>query len=263
MGTTPENPNLAWWDEVTPHHVNSRYYDVAGFLQGKSSLLPLELEALGAVKGKRLLHLQCHIGLDTLSWARLGAQVTGVDFSSVAIEAAKDLARRAGLEAQSKFIQIDVLDWHSQAKPEFDLVVTTYGVLCWLKDLNAWAKGVAASLRPGGIFFLADGHPLSETNEFGDYFGRENGYGAGEPGPDYASDHVVQQGNQQWVWPVSSTIQALLEAGLRLEVFKEYPYSFYEHVKGLQQGSDGYWHLPAGSKQVPFMFSLKMSKPLD
>ena len=130
MNESSENNNRRWWDEVTPHHLESRFYDVEGFLAGRNSLLPLELQALGDVRGKRLLHLQCHIGLDTLSWARLGARVTGVDFSPAAVLAARDLARRAGLEGKAEFIEADVLEWRKRVDSEFDIVVSTYGVLC-------------------------------------------------------------------------------------------------------------------------------------
>ena len=270
MNDNLENLNQKWWDAVTPHHLSSNYYAVDAFLKGADTLMPLELEALGDLRGKRLLHLQCHIGLDSLSWARRGARVTGVDFSGPSVEAARKLAQRAGLEGSADFVQADVLEWHKQAKPQFDAVVSTYGVLCWLRDLKAWAKGVEASLKPGGMFFLADGHPLAdllswsspEGNVAPSYFGRAEGYGEGETAPDYASDHVVAEGNRQWIRPISASLQSLTDSGLVLRQFREYPFSFYEHMQGLEKGADGYWRLPKGQPERPFLFSLLMQKPL-
>jgi len=261
--------NRFWWNEVTPHHLQSRFYDVEGFLSGKNTLLPLELAALGDVKNKRLLHLQCHIGLDTLSWARWGARVTGVDFSLASIEAARDLARHAGLEKQADFIEMDVLEWHKKAEPIYDIVITTYGILSWLRDLKPWALGIAASLKKGGIFYIAEIHPLADavTWERGgkmslrtDVLGDPRVEGVLEDGQDYATGHIVADGCRLWHWPLSTVLQCLLDTGLVLEKMGEYPYSCYEHYKGLVRGDDGYWRLPPGEPNIPLLFSLRMIK---
>src|SRR5512136_2825848 len=139
-------------------HVRSPFYDVAGFKAGKNSLKSVELAEVGDVGGKRLLHLQCHFGMDTLSWARLGARVTGVDYAPQAIDLARELAREAGLEAD--FICASIYDLPERLTGTFDIVFTSYGVLCWLPDLPAWGRVIAHFLRPGGIFYIADGHPI-------------------------------------------------------------------------------------------------------
>ncbi|MFX1317456.1 MAG: class I SAM-dependent methyltransferase, partial [Promethearchaeota archaeon] len=139
-------------------NVKSDWYDLEGFLEGKSSLLPIEIKELGDVKGKSLLHLQCHFGMDTLSWARKGAIVTGVDFSDKAIELAKELSNELNITA--RFIQANIYDIPNIIKEKFDIVFTSYGVLCWLPDLVKWAKVINFCLKPGGTFYIIDGHPF-------------------------------------------------------------------------------------------------------
>jgi 2-polyprenyl-3-methyl-5-hydroxy-6-metoxy-1,4-benzoquinol methylase len=158
--------NRKRWNELVDIHVKSDEYDLEGFIAGKNSLHSIELEALGDVSGKSLLHLQCHFGLDTLSWGRLGARVTGVDFSETAIELARSLAARIGVDAE--FICSNVYDFPKHLDGKFDVVFTSYGALCWLHDMEAWAEIVSRYLRPGGTFFMAEFHPFcgSSTTSF-------------------------------------------------------------------------------------------------
>nr|HMQ81182.1 class I SAM-dependent methyltransferase [Ignavibacteria bacterium] len=133
--------NRDLWNKKTPVHVTSEFYDVASFKKGKSSLNPAELEALGDVSGKSLLHLQCHFGMDTLSWARLGAKVTGVDLADKAIDAARELNAELGLDAE--FICSDVFDLKNVLDKKYDIVFTSYGTIGWLPDLDKWADIVS------------------------------------------------------------------------------------------------------------------------
>ena len=151
--------NIAFWNELTAIHERSKFYDVPSFLSGKQTLQHVELKELGNVSGKSLLHLQCHFGMDTLSWARLGAQVTGVDFSDRAIDLAQKLNVKLDLDA--RFIQSDVFDLPSRLKEQFDIVFTSYGVLCWLQNLDLWAQTIAHFLKPQGTFLLVEEHPLA------------------------------------------------------------------------------------------------------
>lgn len=151
--------NRAFWDELTPVHL--RAYGVERFLAGERWLPEEILNEVGGVQGKSLLHLQCHFGLDSLAWARQGAKVTGADFSPQAIEAARELAERANLPA--KFVCSDIYDLPKHLEGSFDIVFTSIGVLCWLKDLNTWAKVIAHFLKPNGFFYIMDGHPLLYT----------------------------------------------------------------------------------------------------
>ncbi|MFW9973572.1 MAG: class I SAM-dependent methyltransferase, partial [Candidatus Odinarchaeota archaeon] len=130
--------NLKRWNELVELNAKSRLYDLEGFKSGNSSLLRIELEELGNVMGKSLLHLQCHFGMDTLSWARLGAYVTGVDFSDKAINLARDLSKELNIPA--RFIQANLYDIPNILHEQFDIVFTSYGTICWLPNLAKWAQ---------------------------------------------------------------------------------------------------------------------------
>jgi 2-polyprenyl-3-methyl-5-hydroxy-6-metoxy-1,4-benzoquinol methylase len=153
------NENL--WNHWTDLHAKSEWYDLEGFKAGRLSLGDIEREVLGDVAGKSLLHLQCHFGLDTLSWARLGARVTGVDFSEKAISLARALGSE--LEIPATFVRSNIYDLPDNLSGQFDIVFTSYGVLWWLPDIKEWAKVVAHFLRPGGTFLLVEFHPLASV----------------------------------------------------------------------------------------------------
>ena len=142
--------NRRQWNERTQIHVGSEFYDVAGFKSGRCSLHPVELAELGDVAGKRLLHLQCHFGMDTLSWARRGAVATGVDFSPESVAVAEGLALEVGLDAH--FVCSDIYDLPSNLEGKFDIIFTSYGVLTWLPDLRRWAETISHFLDSPGVF---------------------------------------------------------------------------------------------------------------
>ena len=152
------------WNQKTAIHQKSDFYNLPAFKNGKSSLMKTELEELGDVKGKSILHLQCHFGMDSLSWARRGAQVTGVDFSTEAIALARSLNDELGLDA--RFIRSNIYDLPNVLEGEFDIVFTSYGVLCWLGDLPAWAALVSRYLKSGGTFYMVEFHPAAMMFEF-------------------------------------------------------------------------------------------------
>ena len=149
------------WNERTPVHAASDFYDVEGFKAGRITLRDLERREVGEVSGKTLLHLQCHFGLDTMSWARLGAKPTGVDFSDAAIDLARSLNDELGLGV--RFIHSNIYDLPGVLDEQFDIVFTSYGVLCWLPDLDDWARVASNHLKPGGVFYIAEFHPLMGT----------------------------------------------------------------------------------------------------
>ena len=151
------------WDAWAALHVESDYYDVEGFKKGSSTLNRIELEELGDVAGKTLLHLQCHFGLDSLSLARMGAEVTGVDFSSEAIANAQRLNDEVGLKA--RFIRSDIYELPDSLDGQFDIVFTSYGVLRWLPDVERWGKAIARCLKPGGVFHIVEYHPFASVFE--------------------------------------------------------------------------------------------------
>ena len=151
-----EKGNRVHWDELAPVHEDA--YNCEKLLAGGHLLDEVQVAEVGDVAGKSLLHLQCHIGTDTLSWARLGASVTGVDISPVSLEVAARLARRCGLQA--RFIESSVYDLPDRLRETFDIVYTSVGVLCWLSDLEEWARLIRSFLRPGGVFYILESHPF-------------------------------------------------------------------------------------------------------
>ncbi len=214
------------------------------------------------MQGKRLLHLQCHFGLDTLSWARRGAQVTGLDFSTPAIEAARQLAERASLDAE--FVVSDVYDARATLKGDFDVVYTGIGALIWLKDLVAWSKVVRSLLRPGGSLYLVECHPLAEvfddttlTAQHG-YFHDPQGFIWNDTGS-YADAAAPTEQNAsiEFRHPISDVLSALLDRGFSLELFKEYPHTAYARWPFLQQTARNRWDMPADLPQLPLLYSLR------
>ena len=156
--------NQRLWDAWTKVHAEGEFYDVAGFREGGVRVRPYEIAAIGDVKGKSLLHLQCHFGLDTLSWARLGARVTGVDFSSASIGLARELAADLGI-ADARFIESNIYQLPMRLGDEFDVVYTSRGVLGWLPDIRGWARVVARFVKPGGLFYISEVHPVLQVFE--------------------------------------------------------------------------------------------------
>ena len=261
--------NRRQWDALAPIHARSDFYDVDGFRAGETSLASVELEEVGEVRGRSLLHLQCHFGLDTLSWARLGAKATGVDFSVPAIRIARSLS--AELDIPARFLACNVYDLpRTLDEPgAFDLVFTSYGVLCWLPDIPRWARVVAHFLRPGGAFHMVEFHPYAgvfdDENEselrvrYPYFYARqpmefENTGSYAEPTAD-----VTTRG-YEWSHPVSDVVNALIGAGLRIEHLREHPFSAYQQLPMLARGADGLWRLPEGAGNVPLMYSIKAVK---
>jgi len=259
--------NRRLWNELTPYHERSEFYDVAGFKAGRCTLDATELEEVGDVKGKSLLHLMCHFGLDTLSWARLGARATGVDFSDESIKTAQRLSEETGIKAD--FICTDIYALPEVLKGEFDIVFTSCGVLCWLPDLPRWAEIIAHFLKPGGFFYINDGHPFShvftdskESTELEVYYSYFH-----NPEPmkfkfegDYADpDAVVKNPSYEWNHSMGDIINSLIQAGLRIEFLHEFPVLFFKWFPFMKQRPDGMWHLE-GDK-IPLTFSLKATKP--
>lgn len=256
--------NRRKWDESVPLHVASRSYDVPSFLRGRTTLRPLEIQQVGPVRGKTLLHLQCHFGLDTLSWARRGAHVTGVDFSLPAVRAARRLSRQAGIDA--RFLQSNVYDVPELfEEEEFDFVYTGKGALCWLPDLDRWAQVVAGVLKPGGRLFFLEDHPVAEvfSNEptttslelrfpyFGSRAIREETDGT------YATAAKMRyRVSYSWMHPVSQILNALIRRGLELESVREYPYSYWHRFPFMRQDRRGWWHLEQLEGIVPLMWSV-------
>lgn len=256
--------NRDLWNRWTPIHEKSAFYDVAGFRAGASTLKHVELQELGRVEGKRLLHLQCHFGMDTLSWARRGARVTGVDLSDAAIELARSLAREEGSDA--RFIRADLYDLPRVLAEEFDVVFTSYGVLSWLPDIGRWAEVVARSLRPGGTFYVVEFHPLADAvGEDGrtlrhPYFHSPEPLEVEERGS-YA-DRGAELVHPAYFWchTVGDVVSALAGAGLRIEFVHEFPYSTYNCFPYLEEREPGRWWPRESAGALPMMFSIRATR---
>ena len=263
------NANRAGWDELAPQHAGSRFYDVDGFRAGRLSLRPVERNEVGPVSGKSLLHLQCHFGLDTLSWARLGGRVTGVDFSAEAIKIARALAEELGLSAE--FVCTDVYELPDVLGGQFDVVFASYGVLPWLPDLTRWAGVIAHFVRPGGIFYLVEHHPLlgmlDEEANAPELRVRYPYFHSGEPlrsEPDasYAGGEARRSGVfYEWTHSLGDVVNALVQAGLTIRFVHEFPVCGFRALPFMQQSDDGWWRLPDGLPQIPLLFSLKAWSP--
>lgn len=258
--------NRRYWDERVSIHVASRFYDVDGFKAGRISLGADEIRDLGDVRGKRLAHLQCHFGLDTLSWARLGAEVTGLDFSGPAIDAARALAGETGVRA--RFVQGDVYDAPALLGGGFDIVYTGIGALCWLPDIDRWARVVADLLRPGSELYLVEFHPanwgLEVNGETGipeichDYFTRPKGEPVAFTGS-YADAgaRTVHNDTLEWNHDLGSVVTALVRAGMTIGELRETDASYIQSFPFMVQGDDGRWRAPAGRPNMPMMYTLR------
>ena len=263
--------NRRHWDELVPIHERSEYYDVASFKAGACKLKPLELAELGdKVRTKTLLHLQCHFGLDTLSWARRGAIVTGVDFSPQAIEAARALAAECGIEG--RFVLSDAYSLPENLDGQFDIVFTSYGALCWLPDLSRWAGVVSHFLAPGGAFYAVEFHAMAGTLEWGEQVSdldiRYPYFPTSEPlffedDGSYADRQAKLQNRATYSWPhpPSEVVTTLADAGLRIEFLHEFPYSIEKFFPSMEKRPDGQYQLTRHSESIPIMYSIMATKP--
>lgn len=250
------------WDERVPIHVQGDFYDVTGFIAGRSTLREFERAELGSVDGLTLVHPQCHFGQDTLSLAREGAKVTGIDFSEPAIDAARELAARAGIQAE--FIASDVYDAVNAVDGrQFDLVYTGLGAINWLPDIERWADVMASLLVPGGRIYMAEFHPITEI--FGDeeLVIERSYFGGGpwlwdEPGTyaDMAAE-TTHNRSVEWVHTLGEVTSALTRAGLMLEFLHEHDYTLFPRWPFLERTADGIYRMPEGRPGLPLMYSLR------
>jgi len=260
--------NKEVWDAWTALHVDSDYYDVAGFKNGKSTLNLIELEELGDVAGKALLHLQCHFGLDSLSLARMGADVTGVDFSGEAISNAQRINDEVGLNA--RFIQSDIYDLPDSLESAFDIVFTSYGVLCWLSDLARWGESIARCLKPGGVFYVADYHPFVSVFEadgpITEFMVARSYFHVPEPFEYQSKATYASEGDgttytsYEWAHGIGDIVNALTTANLQIQFIHEFPFMDWKGFPFLEQDIDGMWKLPEDRPQMPMIFSLKAAR---
>ncbi|MFT4759666.1 MAG: SAM-dependent methyltransferase [Paraglaciecola sp.] len=260
--------NQELWDEKVPVHLQSEMYDLKNFKKGKTSLNSFELEGLGEVAGQKMLHLQCHFGLDSLSWARMGAKVTGVDLSPVAIQTAKDLNKELGLDAE--FLVSNILELDKNLKGQFDTIFTSYGTIVWLPDLDEWARIINHFLKPGGTFYIVDFHPVIQMFDWENsritypYFNRKVFYEE-EEGTYANPDADLKHGEYFWFHSLSETMGALMKQGLQLVDFQEFdwsPYNCFPNMTEVEKEKYVYYPKAEVSEKVrlPQVYSMKVQK---
>lgn len=255
--------NRKWWNDVTSIHQHSKLYDLDSFKKGGNHLEPIEIEEVGDVSEKSLLHLMCHFGMGTLSWARLGANTTGVDISDKSIRLAKRLSREIAVPAT--FLCSDIYELPSVLDKKFDIVFTSYGVLCWLSNIKKWAKVINHFLKPGGAFYIVELHPFTNVLSYDfklyyKYFNKgpdiDDSYGT------YADwDADIKGATYLWTHTISDVINALINQGLKIEFVHEFPFTTYDQFPGLMERNEkGQYVLKNKRIQLPLLFSLKATK---
>lgn len=257
--------NRDTWNKKVSIHAASEFYDVDAFLKGKSSLNAYELNEIGDVKGKSLLHLQCHFGQDTLSLTRMGAKCTGIDLSNEGIEKAKYLNKKLRLNAT--FIESNLYDVPKNVAGKFDIVFASYGVVGWLPDLKTWGEIIANKLKKGGFFYLIEFHPIVwmftylesppklvypyKTNEviYEEYKGTYTNKDADIISKEYGWNHGLGE-----------VVSALTNAGLHIEFLHEFEKSPYNSFPEMDKTEDGMYVLKENQRLFPLLYSIKATK---
>ena len=256
--------NKELWNQRTAVHKDSSFYNLAGFKAGENVLTPIELNDLGDVKGKKLLHLQCHFGMDTLNWARLGAEVTGMDISDKAIDEAKKLNDELNMNA--KFICCNLYDLKEHLDSTFDIVFTSYGTIGWLPDLDKWAAIISHFLKSGGTFYIAEFHPVvwmfdDEFTHIKYYYDNQELIITENHGTYTDRDADIKGKEYSWNHGLSEVVNALINAGLKIELFNEYNYSPYPCFSNVVETEKGKWHIKGMEGKIPMVYSIRAVKP--
>ncbi len=255
--------NRQSWNNKIDTHLQSTFYDMPAFLAGKNSLNSIELDLLGDLRGKTVLHLQCHFGQDAISLSRLGAEVTGVDLSDKAIESAVHIAAEMG--ADVRFICCDIYSLPAHLNGQFDVVFTSYGTIGWLPDLDLWAGIVARYLKPGGKFVFAEFHPVVWM--FDDAFDTV-GYNYFKAAPIVETESgtyadkaaAITQTSVSWNHSLGEVLTALLGAGLEINSFQEWDYSPYNCFQNMVEVSAGKFRIAHLGDKIPMVYSLVATK---
>ena len=261
--------NLAnWSDRARVHRTDTTgMYDIEGFLRGEDTLCGIEADEIGDVVGRSIVHLQCHFGLDTLSLARRGASVTGLDFSPVAIAEARRLAGVTGLIAD--FVEGNVYDAPSLIEGRFDMVYVTWGAINWLPDIKGWAEVITHILKPGGVLYLAEGHPFASVFEQdGERIVPAYDWRTPRQAPlefdeeqSYAgTENLEDTKSYEWIHPVGDVLNALIGAGLRITAFNEHEELPWKLFPMMVPAGRQLFRMPDGMARFPLSFSLKAEK---
>ncbi len=251
--------NRQSWNKRTDIHLKSAFYDLEGFMNGKSSLNDIELNLLGNIKGKSILHLQCHFGQDTISLSRLGADVTGVDLSDKAIESAIQIAKDTNSNA--KFICCDIYDLPNHLNETFDIVFTSYGTIGWLPDLNKWAEIISHFLKPNGQFVFVEFHPVVWM--FDDNFSKINyryfksdAIIETENGTYADKEANITQSNVTWNHSISEVLNSLIKNGIEITSFDELDYSPYNCFNKTVEFEPKKFRIEHLDDKIPMVYSV-------
>jgi len=257
--------NKETWNKKVSIHAESEFYDVESFKNGETSLNSYELEELGEVEGKSLLHLQCHFGQDTLSWSRLGAKCTGIDLSNEGINEAQRLNKELGLDA--KFVESNLYEVPDKVEGQFDIVFTSYGVVGWLPDLKTWGEIIANKLKKGGVFYMIEFHPIVWMFDFLQtppkltypYLQSEVTYEEYQ-GTYTNSDANITSKEYGWNHGLGEVISALTSAGLEIEFLHEFEKSPYNSFPDMDKTEDGMYVLKEEQRMIPLLYSIRATK---
>lgn len=255
--------NKTWWNAITPIHSKSSLYNLRKFKKGATSLQKLEIEELGNIKGKTVLHLLCHFGMDSLSLVRMGARVTGVDLSDESITLAQSLSNELHIPAE--FICSDIYKLPKVLHKKFDIIFMSYGVLLWLSSIEKWAEIINHFLKKGGILYIVELHPFTNILSYDmkmqyDYFDR--GPFLDDAQGSYTDWKDKTKGvTYEWSYTTADIINSLIRVGLRIEFFHEFPYTMYNQFPGfMKKNKKGQYVLKNTKIQLPLLFSLRAKK---
>ncbi len=251
--------NQKSWNNKVDVHLESDFYDMAGFANGDSSLKEIELALLGDIKGKKILHLQCHFGQDSISLARLGADVTGIDLSDKAIEKAKEIS--SAMHIPCRFICTDVYSVPEVLKEQFDIVYTSYGTIGWLPDLDKWAAVIQQMLKPNGQFIFVEFHPVvwmfdDDFKEIAYSYFNKGEIIETESGTYANRDADIQQKYVCWNHSLSEVFQSLIKQKIEILDVKEYAFSPYPCFKNTQELEKGRFTIKSLNHEIPMAYSL-------
>jgi SAM-dependent methyltransferase len=258
--------NRKAWNRKTEFHIQSDFYDQANFLKGKSSLKSIELDLLGDVSGKNVLHLQCHFGQDSISLGRLGAKVTGIDLSDEAIKKARETALQ--IHSQTRFICCNIYDLPDHLDEQFDIVFTSYGTIGWLPDMDGWAEIISKYLKPGGKFLMVDFHPVVwmfddafEKIEYrylnsGPIIENEQGTYADRTAP-------IEQESVGWNHGIGEILNPLIKNGLEINAFEEFDYSPFGNFQHMVEPVPGKFRIRHLDNKIPMVYSILATKKSD
>lgn len=255
--------NKKSWNKRTEYHIKSDFYDIEGFLKGKSSLNSIELNLLGELSNKSILHLQCHFGQDTISLARLGAKATGIDLSDKAIENANKLAKKTNTKAN--FICCNIYDLPNHLTEKFDYIYTSYGVIGWLPDLNKWAKIISHFLKPKGKFIFVEFHPVVWM--FDDNFEKiayryfNSGAIVETENGTYADRNAnIHQEYVTWNHSISEVVNSLIKNGLHIEFIDEFDYSPYNCFNKTVEFEPKKYRIEHLANKIPMVYAIVATK---